>query len=66
MIINNEIINAVIHCKYKTYLKKNQSILLPKTDFEVVFEKLKQKSTIEAQLSEDTCSQHINYTENSR
>jgi predicted RecB family nuclease len=42
MTINNEILNAVIHCRYKTYLKK---ISLPstKTEFEIVVERLKEK-----------------------
>ena len=48
MIINNEILNAVIHCRYKAYLKK---ISQPstKTEFEIVVERLKekQKSVIE-------------------
>ena len=48
MIINNEILNAVIHCKNKAYLTKiSQSS--NKTEFDIVVEilKEKQKSTIE-------------------
>ena len=48
MIITNEILNAVIHCRYKAYLKK---ISQPstKTEFETIVERLKekQKTTIE-------------------
>ena len=48
MIINNEILNAVIHCCYKAYLKK-VSQPSTKTEFEAIVERLKekQKSTIE-------------------
>jgi len=48
MIINNEILNAVIHCRYKAYLKK-VSQPATKMEFEIVIEKLKekQKSIIE-------------------
>jgi len=42
MIINNKILNAVIHCHYKAYLKK---ISQPstKTEFETIIERLKEK-----------------------
>jgi len=48
MTITNEILNAVIHCRYKVHLMK---ISQPstKTEFEIVVERLreKQKSIIE-------------------
>lgn len=66
MIINNEILNDVIHCKNKAYLHLTQSLLLPKTDFEIVFQKLKQQAINQAKLSTDTYFQNINYTANSR
>ena len=49
MTINNEILNAVIHCRYKAYLKKAQTLPSTKTEFENVIERLKekQKSTVE-------------------
>jgi predicted RecB family nuclease len=66
MIISNEIIKAVIHCKNKAYLKKTQSLLFPKTDFEIVFLKLKQEAIIQAKLSTETHFQNRNYTSNLR
>jgi predicted RecB family nuclease len=42
MVIDNELINAIIHCKYKAYLKRN-SQSSARTDFEIVVEKLKEK-----------------------
>jgi len=45
MIINNEIINAIIHCKYKAYLKKC-SKSSRKTDFEIIVERLKEKQKL--------------------
>ena len=48
MIINNKILNAVLHCHYKAYLKKISQPSI-KTEFETIVERLKekQKSTIE-------------------
>ena len=50
MIINNEILNAVIHCKRKAYLKKTHTLPSIKTEFETAVNLLKekQKSIIEA------------------
>jgi hypothetical protein len=43
MKITNEILHAIIHCNQKAFLKKVQENLLPKTEFQTVFETLKQK-----------------------
>jgi predicted RecB family nuclease len=49
MIISNEILNDVIHCCYKAYLKK---ISQPstKSEFETVVEKLKEKQKVTTEL----------------
>jgi predicted RecB family nuclease len=45
VIIDNDIINAIIHCKYKAYLKmRGQSS--SKTDYEKVIRKLKEKQIL--------------------
>jgi len=63
MIITNEILHAVIHCKHKAFFKKVQTNQLPKTEFQSVFEKLKQKqqSAIETKLSIGSDFQNIDY-----
>ena len=49
MIISNEILNAVIHCRYKAYLKK---ISQPstKSELETVVESLKEKQKVTTEL----------------
>jgi len=59
MIVNNDILYAVIHCSHKAYLKRNQSQPPSKTEFEVVFEKLKQN--IESKFSVKADVQNIVY-----
>ncbi len=53
MKITNEILHAVIHCNHKAFLKKVQENQLPQTEFQTVFEKLKQKqqSAIQTRFS---------------
>lgn len=53
MIITNEILHAVIHCNHKAFLKKVQENQLSQTEFQTVFEKLKQKqvSAIQTRFS---------------
>jgi len=66
--INNEILNAVINCKHKAYLKKNQLQPISQTDFEIVFDKLKQKqkTIIETKFSVDADFQQIDHSSNYR
>jgi predicted RecB family nuclease len=64
MKITNEILHAVIHCNHKAFLKKVQENPLPKTEFQTIFETLKQKqlSAIQTKFSLDTDSQNIDYS----
>ncbi len=64
MKITNEIIYAVIHCHQKAFLKKVQVNQLPQTEFQTVFETLKQKqySAIQTRLSLNSNFQNIDYS----
>lgn len=64
MTINNEILKAVIHCKHKAYFKREQLDPLPKTDFEIVFDELKQKqkTIIETKFSVNSQYKNINHS----
>ncbi len=64
MKIINEILHAVIHCNHKAFLKKVLGNQLPKTEFQTVFEILKQKqhSAIQTKLSLDSNFQSIDYS----
>ncbi|WP_366183316.1 IS66 family transposase [Flavobacterium ovatum] len=64
MKITNEILHAVIHCNHKAFLKKVQGNQLPQTEFQTIFETLKQKqqSVIQTKLSLDF--QNIDYSSN--
>ena len=61
MIINNEILNAVIHCKRKAYLKKTQTLPSIKTELETAVNLLKekQKSIIEPNKSHSKMQKRI-------
>jgi hypothetical protein len=61
MKITNEILDAIIHCNHKAFLKKVQGNQFPETEFQTVFEKLKQNqiSEIQPKLSLDTNFQNI-------
>jgi predicted RecB family nuclease len=64
MKITNEILYAVIHCHHKVFLKKVQENQLPQTEFQTVFETLKQKqqSVIQTKFSLDSDFQNIDYS----
>jgi predicted RecB family nuclease len=64
MKITNEILHAVIHCNYKAFLKKVQGNQFPETEFQTVFEKLKQKqqSAIQTKLFLDSNFHNIDYS----
>lgn len=64
MKITNEILYAVIHCNHKAFLKKVQENQLPQTEFQTIFETLKQKqqSVIQTKLSLDSDFQNIDYS----
>jgi predicted RecB family nuclease len=66
MKITNEILDAIIHCNHKAFLKKVQGNQFPETEFQTVFEKLKQNqiSAIQPKLSLDTNFQNIGYSSN--
>lgn len=63
MKITNEILHSVIHCNHKAFLKKVQESSLPKTEFQTIFEILKQKqlSTIQTKLSLEADFKNIDY-----
>lgn len=64
MKITNEILHAIIHCNQKAFLKKVQENQLPKTEFQTVFETLKQRqqSVIQTKLSLDSDFHNIDYS----
>ena len=64
MKITNEILHAIIHCNQKAFLKKVQENQLPKTEFQTVFETLKQRqqSVIQTKLSLDSDFHNIYYS----
>lgn len=64
MKITNEILHAVIHCNHKAFLNKVKGNQFPKTEFQIVFETLKQKqfSAIQTRLSLETNFQNIEYS----
>ena len=63
MKITNELLHAVIHCKHKAFLKKIQEKQLSKTEFQSVFDKLKQKqqSVIQTKFSLNSDFKNIDY-----
>jgi predicted RecB family nuclease len=64
MKITNEILHAVIHCNHKAFLTKVQENPLPKTEFQTIFETLKQKhlSATQTKLSSEIGFQNIDYS----
>lgn len=64
MKITNGILHSVIHCNHKAFLKKVKGDQLPKTEFQTIFEILKQKqiSTTQTKLSLETDYKNIDYS----